>query len=530
MKELPGRLGKVALATLIAAGALTGCGTDNAQTKAPPREKENKKPSTPPMIKDNLPEDTKPTPTPDQQEAQEVVKQYVESNNNVNSILLSKLSANQSNKNIDKTNKISDLNKEESKHQTKRTQSSLTTPKTTSSDNPTQTTDTHKRSKVILVKKDNNSNQYNLAIKKSDLDKIQSITLPTGDEIPIDKNKLGNTIKVDKPDGANHNKDNSNQNNIKDIPKDNQKDSQDEEYVVFKTPYQIEVNKTTNKLYLYKKGKLIKKYSVATGADEKDNRTPEGTFPIVTKTKQPQWRNIKGGDPKNPLGPRWHGLKVGDKGRSAQGQIYGIHGTIKKSSIGRHSTNGCIRMYNEDVKELYDIVPSGTPVWIHSGKSNGKWQGSKKYYQVKKSSKKAKKTDQNQQYTPKAKTSTQQLNQQSTEYTPKQEHIEQKKQLSQLIQKKIQQTLEQNISKPMQKEQNIKQNISKSTQQKGKYTKSIVNQKKKVRLAGYHKVSKSKKDMKIKHKLSKFKKTKIKVGFDKKKGKFVKKTYVKKVV
>lgn len=132
---------------------------------------------------------------------------------------------------------------------------------------------------------------------------------------------------------------------------------------------QIEVNKRTNTLYYYQNGKVVKTYRVATGKSK--SLTPEGTFPVIFKTKQPGWKGIPGGDPRNPLGPRWIGFQVnGDRGRT-----YGIHGTNNPNSIGSHASNGCIRMYNNQVIELYDKVPIGTKVWIHSGTSNGVWRG-----------------------------------------------------------------------------------------------------------------------------------------------------------
>jgi uncharacterized protein YgiM (DUF1202 family) len=133
--------------------------------------------------------------------------------------------------------------------------------------------------------------------------------------------------------------------------------------------YQIEIDKTNNKLYLYKDGVVEKVYPVATGKTE--DLTPEGTFPIVVKIVNPGWRGIPGGDPNNPLGVRWLGLSVnGDKGRT-----YGIHGTNHPESIGTHASHGCVRMAKDDLIELFNIVPEGTPVWIHKGASNGKWQG-----------------------------------------------------------------------------------------------------------------------------------------------------------
>lgn len=133
--------------------------------------------------------------------------------------------------------------------------------------------------------------------------------------------------------------------------------------------YQIEINKSDNKLYLYKDGILQKAYSVAVSRN--DELTPEGTFTMSVKINQPGWKNIPGGSPQNPLGDKWLGFSVnGDNGRT-----YGIHGTNEPKSIGRHVSSGCVRMKKNDIHELYRIIPEGTPVWIHRGKSTGKWGG-----------------------------------------------------------------------------------------------------------------------------------------------------------
>ena len=47
------------------------------------------------------------------------------------------------------------------------------------------------------------------------------------------------------------------------------------------------------------------------------------------------------------------------------GNGYLIHGTNEEGSIGDAVSHGCIRMYNEDVAELYASVPVGTPVYIY---------------------------------------------------------------------------------------------------------------------------------------------------------------------
>ncbi|TCP65780.1 L,D-transpeptidase [Baia soyae] len=133
--------------------------------------------------------------------------------------------------------------------------------------------------------------------------------------------------------------------------------------------YKIEVNKKTNYLYLYQGKSVIKTYRIATGKSKA--KTPEGTFQIITKFIKPGWKSIPGGVSENPLGERWNGFRVnGDNGRK-----YGIHGTNNPRSIGTYASNGCIRMLNKDVIDLYDRIPEGTPVWIHSGKSNKVWRG-----------------------------------------------------------------------------------------------------------------------------------------------------------
>lgn len=131
----------------------------------------------------------------------------------------------------------------------------------------------------------------------------------------------------------------------------------------------IEINKHTNYLYLYSNGDVIKTYRVATG--KTSTPTPVGTFVIGVKINQPGWKNIPGGHPNNPLGPRWNGLVINqDSARK-----YGIHGTNKPSSIGDHVSDGCIRMHNEQVIELYNHIYEGVPVWIHTGTSKKVWKG-----------------------------------------------------------------------------------------------------------------------------------------------------------
>jgi lipoprotein-anchoring transpeptidase ErfK/SrfK len=65
---------------------------------------------------------------------------------------------------------------------------------------------------------------------------------------------------------------------------------------------------------------------------------------------------IPGGSPRNPMGPRALTL--------SGGQQYAIHGTNRPHSVGTFATYGCIRMFNEDVLDLFERVNVGTEVVV----------------------------------------------------------------------------------------------------------------------------------------------------------------------
>lgn len=47
------------------------------------------------------------------------------------------------------------------------------------------------------------------------------------------------------------------------------------------------------------------------------------------------------------------------------GDGYALHGTNKPESIGQAVSHGCVRLRNEDIEKLYEMVPVGTPVYIY---------------------------------------------------------------------------------------------------------------------------------------------------------------------
>ncbi len=134
--------------------------------------------------------------------------------------------------------------------------------------------------------------------------------------------------------------------------------------LVFNGDFSIHISKHRNELDLMLGNQVFKRYSVGTG---KFGKTPAVKFTIVDKIIEPPWtrpadnRQIEYGDPENVLGSRWMAIKSADHPELTG---FGIHGTWERDSIGQQSSAGCIRMLNEDVEELFDLVPRKTSVTI----------------------------------------------------------------------------------------------------------------------------------------------------------------------
>lgn len=123
-----------------------------------------------------------------------------------------------------------------------------------------------------------------------------------------------------------------------------------------------------NKLYLYNGFKIERTFPVATA--KPPWVTPVGDWIMDRKAENPTWYNpapdgwasasplVVPGGPDNPMGTR--ALYI-----TAPGLIR-IHGTSpgERSSIGHYESHGCVRMLNEDVEQLYPLVPVGSHVLI----------------------------------------------------------------------------------------------------------------------------------------------------------------------
>jgi len=103
-------------------------------------------------------------------------------------------------------------------------------------------------------------------------------------------------------------------------------------------------------------------WPVAIGRPGED--TPPGDYTVRNKLENPPWMKegqepIPFGDPRNPLGTRWIGWsKDGAK------TPYGFHGTWEPDSIGKAASDGCVRFRNEDVEQLFQVLPEGAPIRI----------------------------------------------------------------------------------------------------------------------------------------------------------------------
>ena len=121
--------------------------------------------------------------------------------------------------------------------------------------------------------------------------------------------------------------------------------------------YRIHVDLAARTLSLLDGDVVVVETTVAVGSDA--NPTPAGTY-FVTDL-------VDTGDPAGAYGPFAFGLSGHSETLSefggGDGQL-GIHGTNDPSSIGQAVSHGCVRVPNETIADMVDLVPLGTPVTV----------------------------------------------------------------------------------------------------------------------------------------------------------------------
>ncbi|WP_291667517.1 L,D-transpeptidase [Bosea sp. (in: a-proteobacteria)] len=144
-------------------------------------------------------------------------------------------------------------------------------------------------------------------------------------------------------------------------------------YPTAEHPGTIVVDTDNHFLYLVQAGGKAVRYGIGVG---KQGMSWRGRARVARKAEWPRWTptpdmirrepkkngpwagGMKGGLD-NPLGARALYLYQGDRDT-----LYRIHGTSEPWSIGKSMSSGCIRLFNQDIIDLYSRVPAGTNVLV----------------------------------------------------------------------------------------------------------------------------------------------------------------------
>lgn len=123
----------------------------------------------------------------------------------------------------------------------------------------------------------------------------------------------------------------------------------------------VNVSLSQRQVSVYRYDKLIAQYPVAVG--QAGWETPMGSFVVQQMQRHPDWQHpitqqVIPSGPSNPLGDRWIGF------HHDQYMAIGFHGTNQEQLIGSAVSHGCLRLRNEDIRQLYEQISLGTPVII----------------------------------------------------------------------------------------------------------------------------------------------------------------------
>lgn len=143
-------------------------------------------------------------------------------------------------------------------------------------------------------------------------------------------------------------------------------------------PGTIVVDTDNRYLYLVQENGRAIRYGIGVGAEgrawsgrarigrkaEWPRWTPTGDMIKRDPERNGPWAHGMAGGLDNPLGPRAMYLYDGDRDT-----MFRLHGTTEPLSIGQAVSSGCIRLFNQDIIDLYNRVPVGTPVVVLNGET-----------------------------------------------------------------------------------------------------------------------------------------------------------------
>ena len=122
-------------------------------------------------------------------------------------------------------------------------------------------------------------------------------------------------------------------------------------------PYRVEIDRAAHRLQVYDGSSIVMDEPVAVG--KRSTPTPSGQFFAVEL--------LNTGNPGGAYGPYAFTLSaysdVYQTFGSGDGAV-GMHGTNETSSVGQDASHGCVRLHNDAVTRLANILPLGTPVFI----------------------------------------------------------------------------------------------------------------------------------------------------------------------
>lgn len=123
------------------------------------------------------------------------------------------------------------------------------------------------------------------------------------------------------------------------------------------------VRQIEHKLYLYRDGEITHSWDVAVGTG--DHPTPVGQYTVTARRHMPTWVNPSptgwGADLPASIGPGVDN-PLGVRAINWDAPAIRFHGTANLDSIGTDASKGCVRLTNDDVVELYDLVREGATI------------------------------------------------------------------------------------------------------------------------------------------------------------------------
>jgi lipoprotein-anchoring transpeptidase ErfK/SrfK len=140
------------------------------------------------------------------------------------------------------------------------------------------------------------------------------------------------------------------------------KSNQPLDFSLNQQPLLVKVSLAERKVYVMSGEQVIKSYPATIG--KASTPTPPGSFTIQSKYVNPAYKTSNGvtipaNDPNNPLGSRWMQFQ-GDENTFA----LGFHEETNPSRLGSMDSQGCVRLLENDLIDLYNTVDINTPVLI----------------------------------------------------------------------------------------------------------------------------------------------------------------------